>query len=44
MQLLLDRGAQLNIVDQEGLTPLSYATEKGYMDIINILKENGGTE
>ena len=47
VQLLLERGAERpepNMVDQIRTTPLTYALQRGHIDIANILKETGGTE
>ena len=39
-----DGGAEPNMAAQNGMTPLSYAFQRGHMDdIANILTENGGT-
>jgi ankyrin repeat protein len=38
---LLDRGMAVDIVDRTGRTPLSYAAEQGYEDIIVMLLERG---
>ena len=44
VQLLLGRGAEPNMVVQIRTTPLTYALQRGHIDIANILKETGGTE
>ena len=41
MQLLLDRGAELNAVDQDGWTPLHGATLHGHKDVVQLLLERG---
>ncbi|KAF5643391.1 ankyrin protein [Fusarium tjaetaba] len=38
---ILDRGAAVDIVDRTGRTPLSYAAEQGYEDIMAMLLERG---
>ena len=41
VNLLIDRGANVNIVDNEGETILHTASREGYKDIVNILISNG---
>ncbi|XP_043961968.1 serine/threonine-protein phosphatase 6 regulatory ankyrin repeat subunit A-like [Gambusia affinis] len=41
MELLLHRGASVNYQDGNGRTALSYACEKGYLDAVKILVQNG---
>ena len=42
IKLLVDNGADPNISDEDGNTPLSKAAEKGYLDIVNILINYSG--
>jgi uncharacterized protein len=39
VRLLVDAGADVNLPDKEGVTPLAYAKNKGYTDISKILEE-----
>ncbi|WP_028777521.1 ankyrin repeat domain-containing protein [Shimazuella kribbensis] len=41
VQLLIDHGADVNLADQEGVTPLQHARDKGYMEIVKILQNAG---
>lgn len=41
IELLLQRGANVNCQDGSGRTALSYACEKGYMEAVKILVRNG---
>ncbi|XP_054900352.1 uncharacterized protein LOC129369069, partial [Poeciliopsis prolifica] len=41
IELLLHRGASVNHQDGNGRTALSYACEKGYLDAVKILVQNG---
>ena len=43
-KILINGGADVNIGDKEGKTPLSIAIEKGYSDLAPLLKEYGGKE
>lgn len=40
-RLLLDRGANPTIINNEGFTPLSLAANQGHLEIIKHLLENG---
>lgn len=40
VELLLQRGANVNCQDDDGRTALSYACEKGYLDAVKILVRN----
>lgn len=40
VQLLLERGAEVNSRDQDGQTPLSWAAEKGRESVVQVLLEN----
>ena len=42
IQLLLDNGANTNIADPDGSTPLVYAEDMEYMDIAKILRDHKG--
>ena len=37
LKMLLDAGANVNVKDYEGHTPLDYATNFGYHDLANML-------
>ncbi len=39
VRLLVHAGANVNLADKEGVTPLAHARERGYMDIVNILEQ-----
>ncbi|WP_375709203.1 ankyrin repeat domain-containing protein [Sporosarcina sp. NCCP-2222] len=41
VQLLVDHGADVNIADRDGVTPLEHAERRGYNEIQQILKEAG---
>ncbi len=41
VQLLVDRGTNVNIGDYEGVTPLRHARQKGFRTIVKILKSGG---
>lgn len=41
MKLLIENGAEINIKDNDGNTPLHYAAKRGFMGIIRLLVENG---
>ncbi|MCG3086363.1 ankyrin repeat domain-containing protein [Sporosarcina cyprini] len=41
VQLLVDHGADVNIADRDGVTPLDHAERRGYKEIQQILKEAG---
>ena len=43
VRLLIDAGAEINIRDQNGKTPLAYPLKRGYTAIVNLLTDNGGT-
>lgn len=42
VQLLIDYGANVNILDKENQSPLSFALICEHMDIIQLLLEHGG--
>jgi ankyrin repeat protein len=39
VQLLIEKGADVNVKDGDGNTPLQVASEYGYEEIIKLLKE-----
>jgi ankyrin repeat protein len=41
VQLLLDHGADVNIADKEGVTPLQHARRRGYAEIAAMLERAG---
>uniref|UniRef100_A0A8C2BW69 Uncharacterized protein n=1 Tax=Cyprinus carpio TaxID=7962 RepID=A0A8C2BW69_CYPCA len=41
VNLLLQRGASVNLPDESGRTPLSYACEMGHLDAVKILVKSG---
>ncbi|WP_025784622.1 ankyrin repeat domain-containing protein [Sporosarcina sp. D27] len=41
VQLLVDHGADVNISDRDGVTPLEHAEKRGFREIERILKEAG---
>ncbi|WP_447971100.1 ankyrin repeat domain-containing protein [Nitrospira sp. M1] len=43
VQLLVDAGANVNVSDKEGVTPLQHARRKGFQEIVGILESAGGT-
>lgn len=38
-RLLINAGADVNLADNEGNTPLQHARQRGYADIVNILEQ-----
>ncbi|CAH1198761.1 hypothetical protein PAECIP111890_01341 [Paenibacillus sp. JJ-223] len=42
VQLLTEHGADVNLPDNEGVTPLAHAEKRGYIEMIAILKAAGG--
>jgi len=44
LKALVDAGANVNIADQLGQTPLSLARSRGYENMVNILEAAGGVE
>jgi ankyrin repeat protein len=41
VRMLVDAGADVNVTDKEGLTPLAHAKNRNYTDIIAILEKAG---
>lgn len=41
VKILIESGADVNIQDDTGYTPLHWATKEGYENIVKILIENG---
>lgn len=41
VQILVDAGANVNIADKEGVTPLQHARQKGFQEIVKILELAG---
>ena len=41
MQLLVDKGAEVNKADDDGLTPLHRSARKGNVDMVSLLVANG---
>jgi ankyrin repeat protein len=41
VELLLDRGSDINVKDEYGNTPLIMASRNGHVDIIQLLLDNG---
>jgi uncharacterized protein len=39
VRLLVDGGADVNLADKAGVTPLAHARERGYVNIVNILEQ-----
>ncbi|MNJ68874.1 Ankyrin repeats (3 copies) [compost metagenome] len=44
VKLLVAAGADVNITDKAGVTPLAHARERGYTAMVNILEAVGRTE
>jgi ankyrin repeat protein len=42
VRLLVDSGADVNLSDKDGVTPLAHARKKGFTGIIEILENSGG--
>jgi hypothetical protein len=41
LQALVDAGADVNIADRQGITPLQHARRRGYVNMARILEANG---
>jgi ankyrin repeat protein len=44
VELLLDHKAEVNAKDNFGWTPLHFAAQRGYKDIVEYLRQHGGHE
>ncbi|WP_459502547.1 ankyrin repeat domain-containing protein [Bacillus sp. C1] len=44
VQLLIDQGADVNMVDRDGVTPLEHAEKRGFKEIVNMLRLAGANE
>jgi len=44
VKLLLDAGANPNLADKEGVTPLAHARQRGQVEVISLLRAAGGRE
>jgi uncharacterized protein len=42
VKLLVDAGANVNIADRDGVTPLVHARRRGYSEMATILERAGG--
>ena len=42
VQLLIKHGADVNIADKDGVTPLQHAKRRGYSEIVRLLQNAGG--
>lgn len=42
MRLLVEAGADVNLADGDGVTPLAHARRQGYDEIAAILQRSGG--
>ena len=42
-ELLIDSNADINIIDNDGMTALMYAEDLGYTEIVDLLKAVGTT-
>ncbi|MFC6228632.1 ankyrin repeat domain-containing protein [Paenibacillus allorhizosphaerae] len=43
VQLLVDHGANVNIADKEGITPLKHAQQRGFKEMEGLLKKAGAS-
>ena len=43
-KLLLEKGADVNVIDKNGLSALKWALYNGKIDMVKLLKQNGATE
>jgi ankyrin repeat protein len=41
VRLLAGAGANVNLADRDGVTPLQHAKRRGYKDMVRILQEKG---
>ncbi len=44
VQLLIEHGADVNLPDKDGVTPLRHARQRGYTEIVRLLEQAGATE
>ncbi len=44
VQLLIDHGADVNMADREGVTPLEHAEKRGFKEMANMLRVAGANE
>ena len=44
VELLIGHGAEVNVKDYEGQTPLWSANENGHTEIVELLKKHGAKE
>jgi len=44
VEILISGGADVNVKNNDGKTPLTIAGEEGYTEIVNLLLENGAKE
>ena len=42
VRLLVEAGANVNIADREGVTPLRHAKRRGFREMVRILEARGG--
>ena len=42
LKALVEAGADVNIADRQGITPLQHARRRGYVEMARILEANGG--
>ncbi|MFN8453737.1 MAG: ankyrin repeat domain-containing protein [Anaerolineae bacterium] len=44
IKLLIEHGADVNLPDKDGVTPLQHARQRGYIQIARLLEQAGATE
>ena len=44
VELLLNKGAEINAKNNDGQTPLFVASRYGHMDVVELLRRHGGHE
>lgn len=44
LKLLIDAGANVNLADRDGVTPLAHARQRGYREMIELLKTAGARD
>ena len=42
VRLLVDAGANVNLADRDGVTPLAHAKRRGFAGMVSILESKGG--